>query len=30
MDDWKEYVGKTVDEALNEAIVNLQAASDSI
>ena len=30
MDEWKEYVGKTVDEALNEAIVDLQAASDSI
>ena len=30
MDEWKEYIGKTVDEALNDAIVDLQVTSEGI
>lgn len=30
MDEWKEYIGKTVDEALNEAIADLQVTSDDV
>lgn len=30
MDDWKEFIGKTVDEALTEALLQLQTTSDKV
>lgn len=30
MDEWKEYTGKTVEEALKEALIDFQTSSDNI